>query len=235
MKYVHRSCLDQWRMDGFDPKTVTHCGTCKVHFRLEGPDRSKLGAEGEVWMQIGRYLAERLGAFLLVVCLLGFVPRYWLGAEGSQICANAVLNHLTLGTASTFALTGGYAVLQVFASINILNLRLDFWRGGGGKDSCFWLLVVLIVVGAAVLFYHLVKGIWEIATVGGHVVTSNLRHANRSMRKDIVRRYRVLNLDPHEAPVPCRRPPAPEQAPASEEPAAEGWTSVFHVAPTCRA
>eukprot|EP00434_Breviolum_minutum_P031037 symbB.v1.2.027452.t1/scaffold2817.1/size69569/7 len=38
-KFVHRSCLDQWRVSGFDPKTVTHCGTCK-------------GAEREVWAEI---------------------------------------------------------------------------------------------------------------------------------------------------------------------------------------
>jgi len=236
MKYVHRSCLDQWRTDGFDPKTVTHCGTCKVLFRLEQREASALGAEGEIWMQIARYLAWRLGAFLLIVVLLGFLPRCLFGAEQTRLCANMVLNHLTLGTASTFALTGGYAVLQVMWSINILNLRLDRWGTGGSKDSCTGLLLLLIFIGACVLLYHLVKGIWEIATVGGNVATANMRHANQSMRREVVRRYRVMNFDPSEPPIPCRRaayadpaPTASGWAPSSndpglfQEPAAHSW------------
>jgi len=67
--------LDQWRVSGFDPKTVTHCGTCKARswlgrsavfdrsslceahgaralqakFKLREPVNAK-GAEREVWL-----------------------------------------------------------------------------------------------------------------------------------------------------------------------------------------
>merc|ERR1719327_1165553 len=82
MRFVHRSCLDQWRVDGFNPKTMTHCGTCGTKFRFEDTAESAaMGAQAEVWLQIARFLGLRVGVFLVVAIALGFAPPWLLGAE----------------------------------------------------------------------------------------------------------------------------------------------------------
>jgi len=199
MKYVHRNCLDHWRINGFDPKTVTHCGTCKAKFRLEESKASALGAEGEIWLQILRFLGLRVGTFLAVVLALGFFPPIALGMEAVRLHSNALLNHVMLGTTSAFLFAGGFAIMQVTCSINLLNLR-DFAGGlsGGrnrGSSSLKVLLVVLAVIGAIYLLYHLVKGICEIMCAGRNMAVLNAQHANCAMRQRIVQRYRVISLE----------------------------------------
>ncbi|OLQ00129.1 ERAD-associated E3 ubiquitin-protein ligase doa10 [Symbiodinium microadriaticum] len=79
-KYVHRGCLDSWRISGFDPKTVTHCGTCKAKFRLEEPSDAK-GAEREVWTEIAvalyLFFILHLGALEATVAATWTQTRYW--------------------------------------------------------------------------------------------------------------------------------------------------------------
>lgn len=204
MKYIHRSCLDQWRVNGFDPKTVTHCGTCKAKFRLEESEASVLGAEGEIWVQILRFLGLRLGTFFAIVLALGFVPPLVLGMDAVRMHSSALLNHVLLGTTSSLLFTGGYVIIQVFCSINLLGFH-DLGRSWGGSSSSsgsgnggsFWtgLIVLLAIIGAIYLLYHLAKGIYEITYTGGNLAVINLRLANKSMRQRIVQRYRVLNLE----------------------------------------
>lgn len=199
-KYVHRQCLDQWRISGFDPKTVTHCGTCKAQFKLQNPD-SAIGAEREVWLQIARFVGLRLTCFAVVVFVLGFVPPAFLGFEETQLFANFLLNHLTMGTASTLLLVGGYAILQALWSLNIMNLHR--WDPGG-KDSIKYIVIIIIVIGTLYLLYQLAKGIWEIAQTGRDVASANLRHLNKEMRTKIVLRYPVLNYEDAETNADCK-------------------------------
>ena len=191
-KFVHRSCLDQWRVSGFDPKTVTHCGTCKAKFKLKEPDDAK-GAEREVWAEIVRYLALRIGLFFTVVTLLGFFTPWLMGAE-SQILSNVILNHLTVGTLSTFVLAGGWAIVQALWSLNLCGFHPHGWSFDG-KDATIVLLVIVAIIGAIYLLYQLCKGLWEIAQAGQNVASANLRFRNKEMRKRVVERYPVMNYD----------------------------------------
>lgn len=190
-KYVHRSCLDQWRVSGFDPKTVTHCGTCKAKFKLQAPVDAK-GAEREVWGEIVKYLAIRIGLFFTVVTALGFLTPWLLGAPDVQILSNVILNHLTVGTLSTFVLAGGWAVLQALWSLNLCGIHPHAWSFDG-KDATFILLVIVAIIGAIYLLYQLCKGLWEIAQAGQNVASANLRFRNKEMRQRVVERYPVMN------------------------------------------
>ncbi|CAK9051685.1 unnamed protein product [Durusdinium trenchii] len=183
-KYVHRSCLDQWRVSGFDPKTVTHCGTCKAKFKLQAPVDAK-GAEREVWGEIVKYLAIRIGLFFTVVTALGFLTPWLLGAPDVQILSNVILNHLTVGTLSTFVLAGGWAVLQALWSLNLCGIHPHAWSFDG-KDATFILLVIVAIIGAIYLLYQLCKGLWEIAQAGQNVASANLRFRNKEMRQRVV-------------------------------------------------
>jgi hypothetical protein len=195
MKFVHRSCLDRWRVDGFNPKTLTHCGTCQAKFRVEDSDTYAVGAEKELWLQIFRFISIRVACFLAVAGALGFLPPRLLGDEDSQLFGNGILNHFTLGSGSALALAGGYAVLQVLCSVNLLNLRHQSWSGGG-KDAVKSIAIVLIILGAMYLVYQLVKGALEIMHTGRYLLTENVRIHNREMRERIVKRYRVLDFEP---------------------------------------
>eukprot|EP00746_Dinoflagellata_sp_MGD_P022620 gnl/MRDRNA2_/MRDRNA2_152914_c0_seq1.p1 gnl/MRDRNA2_/MRDRNA2_152914_c0~~gnl/MRDRNA2_/MRDRNA2_152914_c0_seq1.p1 ORF type:complete len:239 (-),score=23.73 gnl/MRDRNA2_/MRDRNA2_152914_c0_seq1:489-1205(-) len=196
MRFVHRHCLDRWRIESFDPKTMTHCGTCKAQFRLqESCGTSKMGAAGEVWLQICRYLAIRLGSFLLVVVALGFVP-YFFCIERMEIFSNPILNHLSFGTVTACALTGAWGVLQAIMAIDIFNFsRGSSWGSGGDSDWGKIILVILVIIGVFILLYYLVKGLMEIATTGGQLASANMRVSNKHMRTQIAKRYRVLNFD----------------------------------------
>merc|ERR1712157_521206 len=38
MKYVHRHCLDEWRIQSLNPKSLVQCTTCGTRFRLNRQD-----------------------------------------------------------------------------------------------------------------------------------------------------------------------------------------------------
>ncbi|CAE8728046.1 unnamed protein product [Polarella glacialis] len=185
--------LDQWRITGFDPKTVTHCGTCKAQFKLQVPSDAK-GAQHEVWVQIAWYIGNRIACFFAVVLALGFIPPMFLGVDETRVLKNSLLNHISLGTFSTFGLAGGWAFLQLLWSVNLLGFRPDRW-GFDSKDSFNTLIVIVVIVGALYLIYKLVEGIWEIAQSGHQVASANIRHTNKEMRTRIVQRYPVMNYE----------------------------------------
>mmetsp|Transcript_19467 Transcript_19467/g.44271 ORF Transcript_19467/g.44271 Transcript_19467/m.44271 type:complete len:261 (-) Transcript_19467:117-899(-) len=196
MKWVHRSCLDHWRMEGLIPRTVTHCGTCHERFWLEDQGAGARSPLLEVWLRILRYVSVRAGAFLAAVVILGFVPPLLLGYTDTRLLSSSVMNHLTLGTVSTCALAGGAFIIKILMYVNFGNLAFDRLSFGKDfKDMGVILLIILIILGACVLIYYLIEGIMEIASVGRHVAASNLRHVNRQMRFDIVKRHRVVSLE----------------------------------------
>eukprot|EP00928_Gymnodinium_smaydae_P019065 TRINITY_DN17283_c0_g1_i3.p1 TRINITY_DN17283_c0_g1~~TRINITY_DN17283_c0_g1_i3.p1 ORF type:complete len:219 (-),score=27.47 TRINITY_DN17283_c0_g1_i3:100-690(-) len=161
MKYVHRSCLDTWRVNGFNPKTLTHCGTCHFCFKTETQSNSScLGAAGDLFLEVFIYVAIRLGGFVIAVAMLGFVPYLFFDPSEIIVFDNVIVNHLTLGSAGTFALSGGFVILKVIASANFLNLG-HWTRGHHDKDSWKFYLVVLVVIGFGYLLYKLaVGGAW---------------------------------------------------------------------------
>lgn len=190
---------------------MTHCGTCKAKFKLREPVNAK-GAEREVWAEIVRYLAIRIGFFFTIVTALGFLTPWLLGASESQILSNAFLNHLTVGTLSTFVLAGGWAILQALWSLNLCGFHPHSWSFDG-KDATLILLVIVAVIGAIYLLYQLCKGLWEIAQAGQNVASANLRFRNKEMRQRVVERYPVLNYndDPND-PKPCQNEVETEDA-----------------------
>ena len=55
-------------------------------------------------------------------------------------------------------------------------------------------LIVLAVSGLAFLLYHLSVGVWDLVRGANAAAGANVRSANRSIREDIAKRHRVVNL-----------------------------------------
>uniref|UniRef100_A0A7S2NER4 RING-CH-type domain-containing protein n=1 Tax=Alexandrium andersonii TaxID=327968 RepID=A0A7S2NER4_9DINO len=135
MKYVHRGCLDRWRIEGFGPETFSRCGTCKANFRIEHDYKSALG-------QTVRYLAGQLGALVSVVGFLsliflaisvtGFLLRSALAGE-VKLCTGTLLEHFALGAAG-ICLCAGYAKEESFHWVvdmasGLLGIVEDVYNG----------------------------------------------------------------------------------------------------------
>ena len=74
------------------------------------------------------------------------------------------------------------------------NTAGDFLGGprGKGKDAQLGgILVLLAIAGAVFLVWKLVQGAWDVMNVGKAAAAGRLSNANREMRSEIARRYKV--------------------------------------------
>lgn len=204
MKYVHSTCLDEWRISSFDPQTLSSCVLCRAKFCVELKGSTNgIGASNEVWVEIVRYIGLRFAMFLGVVTVLGFAPDYVAGdlTTGHRLFQSPVVNHLSLGTISALGLAGMYSFVQIICSASTLRILFDPFRSWGilgtrgsrrGQQSELY-CVLFVVLGLLYLLYHLSKDLWHICTAGRHAALENLKHTNRKMRERIVRRYKVVD------------------------------------------
>lgn len=195
MKYVHRACLDTWRAQGLNARSLTHCGVCSQEFKIE--TRDSRGAAEEWKVALARYLGIRVGGFFLVVVVCGFMPRVILGDELMQAIAvsgNPAVNHLCLGSAGAFMVAGFWSIASVTLSYHSLPWRIFNRRSEGRRDSAQFVLILIIICGILFLLWHLARGIYTICTQGKQIAIAHLRHENEAMRSKIVQRYRVLNF-----------------------------------------
>jgi len=210
MRYVHRECLDEWRVTCFNPKALVGCTICHAPFsiRYKGNDvDGKKDVSGRRWwVRLGRevawYTGVRFCAFLAVVVTIGFLPQFFMGAGLAALHPNPVVSHLLLGTGTTFALVGTAAVWQVFWQIGLFRggeTFLDaFCRhragGGGGKSGAEIVICILIVIGLACCLYFLITGIIHILSEGRHEVVRAVRGANEQVRRQMVKDYFVQDM-----------------------------------------
>lgn len=242
VKFVHRGCLNHWRRSGFDPATLTTCGLCRTDFRLQAPQPDAIGPKQALWRIVARYLGLRIGVFFGVVVLLGFLARWLLGdvVEDLVFWDDPLLNHLSLGMWATLALAGGVAVIQVMSAFRLAVSPFRWWLGGGGGGGGLFggggrksknndVLVLLVVVGALYLLYHLLQGLFHVLRTGRVVAVGQLRQVNQGLRAQVVRDWRVLNLDPDDEARAEQRRRARQQRPPhhvhQEAPVADGGSS----------
>ncbi|OLQ00135.1 hypothetical protein AK812_SmicGene17226 [Symbiodinium microadriaticum] len=153
-----------------------------------------------------RYLGIRVGIFVAIVILLGFMTQWLFGAE-VRFLSNVFLNHITVGTLSAFVLAGGWAILQALWSLNLCGFHPHSWSFDG-KDAAMILLVIVAVIGALYLLYQLIRGLYEVAQAGQQVASATIYVRNKEMRKRVVERYRVLNYCISPEPEYSERPEA---------------------------
>ncbi|CAJ1414175.1 unnamed protein product [Effrenium voratum] len=146
-----------------------------------------------LWAAQVQYLSIRIGLFFALVTFLGFLTPWLFGVEDVRFASNVILNHLTVGTLSTFVLAGGWAVLQALWSLNLCGLHHS-WNFDG-KDGFFIILIIVAIIGAIYLLYQLCAGLYEIAQAGRQVASANLYFRNKEMRQRVVERYPVMNYD----------------------------------------
>lgn len=208
MRYIHRSCLDEWRVNSFNPKALVGCTTCHSPFRTryEGADEDlKQDPENRRWWlrfakDVAWFAGVRFFAFLVTVVTLGFWPQLLLGrAAGREMMhPNPVVSHLLCGSATTFALTGTVVVAQLpglWHTGEGLRLIFDVWcpRRGGKGSGVEAMIVILIIVGLLCCLYLLCQGIWRLFSEGRDEVMRAVRGANQKLRRQVVRDFVVLN------------------------------------------
>lgn len=69
MKWVHRKCLNKWRVDAVNPQNFTHCRQCKFQFRLvlQRPDDSIFQeADERMKKRRRRFLFRSVSNFILI-------------------------------------------------------------------------------------------------------------------------------------------------------------------------
>jgi hypothetical protein len=112
-RFVHRSCLDRWRESNINPRSLTHCTTCKVRYK------TRISGEFSLARVFARELATQAAAAVLCVFAAGFVgrlfaPVMWLaGADNylldidvpHSVSQNLVL-HCKIGFVFSFAMIG---------------------------------------------------------------------------------------------------------------------------------
>lgn len=208
MRYVHRNCLDEWRVSCFNPKALVSCTTCHTKFRMryDGPDAALARASGGRWWvrfarDVAWFAGVRVAVFLATVIAVGFWPQLLLGAGAQMLHPNPLVAHVLCGTGTTLAVLGTVAILQLpglWHTGEGFRLIFDVWcprRGGGGKSSGVEiLLVILIVIGLACCLFYILRGIYHIFNEGRHEVVRAVRGANQQVRRRIVKEYVVLGL-----------------------------------------
>ena len=159
------------------------------------------GAKTELYNKIARYVFVRAAVFFVSAIALGFVPGLLLD-DAELVCfsSSRPLDHMILGSISTLACAGGWALIQLYAHLGfwtrVVNNPWRTFGGGRGKksgDGTNSIVLMLVAVGACYLIYHLAIGIYELTSNGRAAAGASLRNTNREMREEIARRYRVVN------------------------------------------
>jgi hypothetical protein len=212
MANIHHKCLYESRVNSFNPKSLSQCCLCGCAYRTVDTKGhlTPSDASRELYVSICKYIGYRVGGFSVVVVVMGFVPGLVLGRDYvdylPSLGTNRVVNHLLQGTVSTLTCAGGW----FFATISTFHfwtrlLHNPFARFGGGRfaprdhkarggEDMRLFLIVLAVSGLAFLLYHLSVGVWDLVRGANAAAGANVRSANRSIREDIAKRHRVVNL-----------------------------------------
>lgn len=205
MEYVHRACLDEWRVNSFNPRALVTCTTCRTPFKVRVGDREPQGHRW--WVRFGkdvtRFFAFNMVIFLVSVVALGFWPRLLLGA-GAGLHPNPVFSHLLCGAGTAFAIAGTFAILQlpgVWHTGEGFRLILDVWcpRRGSKSSGLETLVAILIIIGLLVCIFFILRGIWRLFNEGRHELLRAARGANQQVRRQIVKDYVVLDYEAAEA------------------------------------
>jgi hypothetical protein len=205
MRFVHRACLDEWRMSCFNPKALMECTTCRTPFRIryEGPEQLSSLSGRSWWVRFAVdvlvFVGLRLGAFLAAACALGFWPQLLVGAGAGLLHQNPVFNHMLYGMGSVLALFGTYVFLNIPGAWHLdasFRFLIEAWcPHRGNKTSIEAAIGLLVIVGLICVLWILIKGIFSMLREGGHELAKATRSANQQARRRIVEQYVVLNFD----------------------------------------
>lgn len=157
-KYVHRSCLDQWRSLHHHDKAFTHCGTCGYQFWIQVTENQEAekevcGKSERVWKFRGLVARDSVLAFLtfnLVVMGIGasiaaidscssaggcgskdgtlFKLMAWI-CFGQKLCLQ---DHIK----TTYYLMGLLTIFFIMGLMGCFTACLSFGSGGDSNNSC---------------------------------------------------------------------------------------------------
>lgn len=192
MKFVHRHCLDEWRVQSLNPKTLVQCTTCGTPYRIKcnGSRDSVLPWRAKLALEISWYFALRILMFVACACVMGFMSPV------AHMSPNPVANHLLRGSGIMFTLAGVPSLLYVMSHSPPMSIRLvkDLFRGTSKKDFGKNLLGMLIIFGICALLWILVKGIYRLICEARHELVGAVRGANAQTRRKLVQEHIVLDF-----------------------------------------
>lgn len=190
LKFVHRQCLNQWRICGRTHRSMTNCGICGARFKLRILD-NVVAAEGKVWQQVLCFIGLRVMFFLVAALLIGFVPPMEFGLKSTDSVSHPVLKHFVMGAACTLA-SIGHGVSIWAMSFHFLfdpSERLRWEQLFKNHAICF------VVFGALVVLLETGLGIVGIRETANDASRSHQQHMDKRMRAHMVQRFQVLNYE----------------------------------------
>ncbi|OQR91154.1 hypothetical protein THRCLA_09090 [Thraustotheca clavata] len=155
--YVHRSCLEKWRLTSTSEEALTHCPTCRSRYRLEG------ASSIIVWV-LGHSRLHVAIAAVAVISLMGFTA-YWLDVHMiNSFVAKTFLGHSTKNC--VFYVILGIALLLALLVIILFHASQAFINAEVSRDACLSksvrgvlqniLLVPVVMSALGVLLLYLV-------------------------------------------------------------------------------
>lgn len=78
-KYVHRECLNSWRMVDPTSKNFTQCSTCHYTYEFEGT-RSKSSLISAVILELSEFITMFMGVFIMVYACFNCKSESWYSA-----------------------------------------------------------------------------------------------------------------------------------------------------------
>lgn len=208
MAFVHRACLDEWRMSCVQPRAIVECTTCSTKFRMKVAEELSVG---RCWTRLAlavcKYLLLRILGFLSTSWVLGFGGHLLLGPMPAYF-ANSALDQIFHGGICTLLMVGVGTIVHAASLVSWSTFDIfDLCPRRAGKDVGEAVLVVLVLLGLCVCLFFLLRGVYEIVRQGPGELGRAFRSANREVRREVVLRHAVLDLEPGDSSDDVEAPP----------------------------
>lgn len=196
-RYVHRECLNEWRVHCLNPKAFVQCTTCSAAFRIQhnGEGRDRRSWKLRLAVDICSFLGLRLLAFLASACVVGFIP---LQRGDRMLHSNPLLNHVLGGSVYTFAMIAGSTLLYGMWHAPLEGLRLVL-KPLFKEDCLKTILAVLAIVGFCMALWIIFQGLYRLVCEARHGIVGAVRGANVQARRKLVQEHVVLDFDEGES------------------------------------
>lgn len=125
-KYIHRQCLDEWRVKSVNPKAVFECTLCSTAFKMQHPDDGK---ERGSWK---RRLTSYLGLLLSGFCAIGVVMQLPSSLEVLPLAAVLFAGTVNAAGALGLLLAISHCSNRVVESVVRLGLHMVCPRRSSG-------------------------------------------------------------------------------------------------------
>lgn len=181
-KYIHRQCLDQWRLVDVNTINSYRCGTCHFFYRLQGDEKN--ANKRSTYKQAVNNELQLLVAVIVLLFLLCLLVMFLVCDSGLKAIGYSIVLLLGLIAFATLAASFCYRGDRILPSgdyedVDEINLYLDIVY-----IIAVWLFIYAAMLGfslLAVLVYSAILGVLCVVLLGNLY----LKIKSKKIRKEI--------------------------------------------------